>query len=197
MSALKLIVGLGNPGPKYALHRHNIGFMLVDKLAEQVGIGWKYQARFMAEIAEYGINSHKIMLVKPQTMMNLSAKSIQPLLSFYRLNPQQMLVIHDELDLGFGVIRTKLAGGAAGHNGLKSLDAAFGPNYHRLRLGIGRPPLKEEVVHYVLSEFTPDEVSNLKSIFDKLVKIIPLWWSGQPELFKETIGNLRTNPDIN
>lgn len=150
-----LLVGLGNPGSEHKRQRHNVGFMAVDAIAEQHNFQpWK--KRFQGELAEGVLNGTKTLLLKPQTYMNLSGKSVGEAAHFYKLPPAQVVVVHDELDLAAGKIRMKSGGGHAGHNGLRSVDAAIGPDYRRLRIGIGHPG-KDRVLGYVLQNFGAEE----------------------------------------
>ena len=149
---MKLIVGLGNPGAKYAGNRHNIGFMAVDRIAADHGFS-PWRARFQAEMAEGRLGSERVMLLKPQTFMNLSGQSVGEAMRYLKLDPADVIVFHDELDLAPGKCRVKLGGGHAGHNGLRSIHQHIGENYHRVRLGIGHPGHKDRVAPYVLSDF--------------------------------------------
>ena len=149
---MKLIVGLGNPGAKYAANRHNIGFMAVDRIAADHGFS-PWRARFQAEMAEGRLGSERVMLLKPQTFMNLSGQSVGEAMRYLKLDPADVIVFHDELDLAPGKCRVKLGGGHAGHNGLRSIHQHIGENYHRVRLGIGHPGHKDRVAPYVLSDF--------------------------------------------
>jgi PTH1 family peptidyl-tRNA hydrolase len=153
---MKLVVGLGNPGLKYAMTRHNIGFMAVDAIARDRGFS-RWTSKFKAEIAEGAMDGEKILLMKPQTFMNLSGESVGEAMHFHRLEPAEILVIHDDLDLAPGKIRIKTGGGAGGHNGLKSIDGRCTKDYRRLRLGIGHPGDKDRVHSYVLEAFEKDE----------------------------------------
>lgn len=149
---MKLIVGLGNPGAKYARNRHNIGFMAVDRIAGDHGFTpWK--SRFQGQIAEGRLGSEKVMLLKPETFMNLSGQSVGEAMRFYRLEPADVIVIHDEIDLAPSKLRVKSGGGHAGHNGLRSIHAHIGEGYDRVRLGVGHPGRKEAVPGYVLHDF--------------------------------------------
>jgi PTH1 family peptidyl-tRNA hydrolase len=149
---MQIFAGLGNPGPKYAGNRHNIGFMALDRIAEDHGFGpWK--AKFQAEIAEGRLGSERVLLLKPQTFMNLSGQSVGEAMRFYKLEPGDVTVFHDELDLAPGKLRVKQGGGHAGHNGLRSLRQHIGEAYRRVRLGIGHPGHKEKVAGYVLQDF--------------------------------------------
>lgn len=149
---MNLLVGLGNPGKSYENTRHNVGFMLLDAVAEHYGMpGWN--KKFEGLTTSGTVDGKKLVLLKPQTYMNLSGNSVQAAAAFYKIKPEHMLVVHDELDLAVGAMRYKTGGGDAGHNGLKSITAALGPNYGRLRLGIGRPEHKSQVADYVLHPF--------------------------------------------
>jgi peptidyl-tRNA hydrolase, PTH1 family len=150
--AMKLFVGLGNPGAKYAGNRHNIGFMALDQIAADHGFGpWK--AAFKGDLAEGRLGAEKVLLLKPGTFMNLSGQSVQAALAFYKLTPGDVVVFHDELDLAPGKCRYKQAGGHAGHNGLRSIHGVIGEAYNRVRLGIGHPGHKDAVAGYVLHDF--------------------------------------------
>lgn len=152
-----LIVGLGNPGADYVGTRHNIGFMAADVIAAEYGFG-PFKSKFDGLIAEGQIEKEKVYLLKPQTYMNLSGNSVVKAAHFYKIMPQNIIVIHDDLDLPCGKIKVKLGGGTGGHNGLKSIDAAVTPNYNRIRLGVGHPAGSgEAVVNHVLSRFGKEE----------------------------------------
>lgn len=150
-----LVVGLGNPGREYASHRHNVGFMAVDALADEVRAD-PFREKFSGQVARAEIAREQAILLKPMTFMNGSGRSAQPAMAFYKVEPAQLVVIHDELDLPFGTVRLKLGGGHAGHNGLRSIMAHLGTgDFGRIRIGIGRPPptFSGEVADYVLSSF--------------------------------------------
>lgn len=158
-----LIIGLGNPGTRYARHRHNIGFAVVDALANTYRFSpWKH--KFQGELAEGEIGTAKVLLLKPQTFMNLSGESVQQAARFYKIPLEQIFVIHDELDLPLGKLRVKCGGGNGGHNGLKSIDVHIGPDYWRVRFGIGHPGERELVSPYVLSDFAKAEEPAVKKI---------------------------------
>ena len=149
---MKLIVGLGNPGAKYAANRHNIGFMAVDRIAADHGFSpWK--ARFQGLAAEGRLGNERVTLLKPQTFMNLSGQSVGEAMRYLKLTPAEVIVLHDELDLAPGKCRVKGGGGHAGHNGLRSIHQHIGAEYGRVRLGIGHPGHKDRVAGYVLSDF--------------------------------------------
>jgi PTH1 family peptidyl-tRNA hydrolase len=156
-TALKLIVGLGNPGPDYARTRHNAGFWLVDEIARRHGGNFRFEGKHQAELARVRVGGDEIWLVKPMTFMNRSGGPVSSVLGFYKFAPAQMLVAHDEIDLPSGTVRLKEAGGHGGHNGLRDLIAAQGDAFWRLRIGVGHPGIKKEVVDFVLTRAGADE----------------------------------------
>ena len=149
---MKLIVGLGNPGAKYARNRHNIGFMAMDVIAADHGFS-PWRSKFQAQICEGRFGSEKVALLKPETFMNLSGQSVGEAMRYLKLAPEDIIVFHDELDLAPGKVRLKTGGGHAGHNGLRSIHGHIGPDYDRVRLGIGHPGHKDAVAGYVLRDF--------------------------------------------
>jgi PTH1 family peptidyl-tRNA hydrolase len=149
---MRLFVGLGNPGTKYAGNRHNIGFMVVDRIQEDHGFA-PWRAKFQGQVSEGKLGSEKVILIKPETFMNLSGQSVGEAMRFYKLTPADVVVFHDELDLAPGKVRVKTGGGHAGHNGLRSIHQHIGADYDRVRLGIGHPGHKDRVAPYVLSDF--------------------------------------------
>jgi PTH1 family peptidyl-tRNA hydrolase len=173
-----LIAGLGNPGAEYAATRHNIGFMAVDRLAA----GGNFSNKFQGEVATITFGDEKLVLLKPLTYMNNSGRSLQAAMAFYKLPPAQLIVLHDELDLPLGKLRIKKAGGANGHNGIKDIDAAIGPDYWRVRLGIGHPGDKNRVHDYVLGRFNADERTLADKTTQALAEHLPLFWQRSPEV---------------
>ncbi|WP_435164070.1 aminoacyl-tRNA hydrolase [Falsirhodobacter sp. 1013] len=153
---MKLWVGLGNPGAKYAGNRHNIGFMAVDRIAEDHGFS-PWRKGFQGLVSEGRLGSEKVALLKPETFMNNSGQSVGEAMRFWKLVPADVVVFHDELDLAPGKVRLKTAGGHAGHNGLRSIHAHIGESYDRVRLGIGHPGHKDRVAGYVLADFAKAE----------------------------------------
>lgn len=149
---MKIFAGLGNPGAKYARNRHNIGFMALDRIADDHGFA-PWRSKFQAQIAEGRLGREKVLLVKPQTFMNLSGQSVGEALRFHKADPSDLTVFHDELDLAPGKCRLKSGGGHAGHNGLRSIHSHIGADYDRVRLGIGHPGHKDRVAAYVLHDF--------------------------------------------
>ncbi|WP_417258064.1 aminoacyl-tRNA hydrolase [Celeribacter sp.] len=149
---MRLFVGLGNPGGKYAGNRHNIGFMAVERIAEDHGFA-PWRSKFQGKVSEGVLGGEKVILLKPETFMNLSGQSVGEAMRFYKLEPADVVVFHDELDLAPGKVRVKSGGGHAGHNGLRSIHQHIGAEYDRVRMGIGHPGHKDRVAGYVLSDF--------------------------------------------
>ncbi|HSG36940.1 MAG TPA: aminoacyl-tRNA hydrolase [Paracoccaceae bacterium] len=160
---MKLFVGLGNPGAKYAGNRHNIGFMAVDRIAADHGFG-PWRSKFQGVMSEGRLGREKVVLLKPETFMNLSGQSVGEAMRFHKLEPADVIVFHDELDLAPGKCRLKSGGGHAGHNGLRSIHAHIGEAYDRVRLGIGHPGDKNRVAGYVLSDFAKAEADWLDDL---------------------------------
>lgn len=153
-----LIVGLGNPGPNYSKNRHNIGFLALDQVASSFSFPDFSGSKVSQSQASLGeISGHRVLLLKPMTYMNLSGSAVKSALDFFKLMPERVIVLHDDLDLDPGEIRFKKGGGHGGHNGLRSVSQAIGQDYYRLRLGIGHPGVKELVSPYVLSNFSPKD----------------------------------------
>ena len=166
---IKLLVGLGNPGLQYKRTRHNAGFLFLEMLHDSLYASpWQINKQFKAEIAEAFVQGEKVLLVKPQTFMNLSGDAVAAVMNFYRLKSQQMLVVHDEIDLAPGVVKFKKDGGHAGHNGLRDIIAKIGTaDFYRLRLGVGRPQVGS-VADYVLSAYSSDEEVQREQCFQRL-----------------------------
>jgi PTH1 family peptidyl-tRNA hydrolase len=168
-----LIAGLGNPGTQYAKNRHNAGFIVVDELHAHHKFGpWK--AKFEGLLSEGSLAGRKTYLLKPQTFMNLSGDSIGPALRFFKLPLEALVVVHDEIDLVAGKLKVKTGGGDAGQNGLRSITATLGPDYRRVRLGIGHPGEKTKVTGHVLQNFTKDDIGWLKPLVMAMVEAAPL-----------------------
>jgi PTH1 family peptidyl-tRNA hydrolase len=178
-TSLKLIVGLGNPGEKYARTRHNAGFWFADEIARRYGGVFRAESRHQGELArvrialEGGAQS-EVWLLKPMTFMNKSGGSIVSLANFYKVSPEEVLVAHDELDLPFGVARLKLGGGHGGHNGLRDTIAAFGAEFWRMRLGIGHPGHKDLVHDYVLQRAPSDQERAIENAVNNAVDVLPV-----------------------
>ncbi|MDQ3246472.1 MAG: aminoacyl-tRNA hydrolase, partial [Pseudomonadota bacterium] len=155
--------GLGNPGAQYALHRHNVGFMAADLLAEVHGFA-PWQKKFKSLVAEGCIGRHKVLLLKPQTFMNRSGEAVAEALRFYKLDIDALTAFHDELDLAPMKVKVKQGGGTAGHNGLRSIDQHLGPDFRRIRIGIGHPGHKDRVTPYVLGNYAKVEIEPLSDL---------------------------------
>jgi PTH1 family peptidyl-tRNA hydrolase len=169
-----MLVGLGNPGPEYEQTRHNAGFWLVDLLAERHGGGFRVERKFAAELASIRIEGAEILLLKPQTFMNRSGSSVQAAAAYLKIPVEQILVIHDELDLPPGDARLKQGGGHGGHNGLRSLLSHLGPDFWRLRLGIGHPGNRAEVVDYVLARPSREDEALIRAAVVDAADVIPI-----------------------
>ncbi|WP_327068532.1 aminoacyl-tRNA hydrolase [Kitasatospora sp. NBC_01250] len=161
-----LIVGLGNPGEGYARNRHNIGFMVADLLAERIGARFKTH-KSRAQVAEGRLVGQRVVLAKPMTFMNLSGGPVTALRDFYKAPAAAVVAVHDELDIDYATLRLKLGGGDNGHNGLKSITKSLGPDYYRVRCGIGRPPGRMEVADFVLKDFSGAERKELDWFVDR------------------------------
>jgi len=157
---MQIWVGLGNPGPRYALHRHNIGFMTADVIADMHGFG-PIQKKFQGWTQEGRIGTERVLLLKPATFMNESGRAVGEAMHFYKLEPDALTVFHDELDLAPFKVKVKRGGGTAGHNGLRSIDQHLGPDFRRVRLGIGHPGHKDRVTGYVLGNYGKAEMDDL------------------------------------
>jgi PTH1 family peptidyl-tRNA hydrolase len=170
---MRLVVGLGNPGEKYARNRHNIGFMAADEIVRRHSFS-AYRTKFQGELAEGMIGTEKVLVLKPMTYMNESGRSVQEAVAFYKLTPEDIVVLHDELDLAPGKLRVKRGGGHAGHNGLRSIHAHVGEGYARVRLGIGHPGHKDQVTGHVLNDFAKADTDWLTPLLDAVAGHIGL-----------------------
>ena len=185
-----LLVGLGNPGPKYAGNRHNIGFMAVEAIARAYGFGpWK--KKFQGELAEGHIDGVRTLLLKPQTFMNESGRAVGEAANFHKLNATDIVVFYDEIDLAPGRFRMKTGGGAAGHNGIRSMIASpVGEGFRRARMGVGHPGQKELVHHHVLSDFHKADADWLQKLLDACAKAAPLLATGEDEKYQAEVMRL-------
>jgi peptidyl-tRNA hydrolase, PTH1 family len=192
---MRLIVGLGNPGPRYARTRHNIGFMAVDEIVRRHSFP-ALKERFKGLFAEGTIAGQRVMLLKPQTFMNDSGESVGAAARFFKLEAGEIAIIHDELDLAEGKLRVKRGGGAAGHNGLRSIDALFANDYWRVRIGIGHPGVKELVHPYVLQNFAADELKEwVEPLVDVVADALPLLLDGAPQAFMSEVARRCPAPE--
>ncbi len=189
-----ILAGLGNPGPRYAAHRHNIGARVVSALADAQGFSGP-RTRFAAILRSGRIADTRAIALLPQTYMNESGRAVGQALRFYKLAPSQLVVFHDELDLSFGKLRIKRGGGAAGHNGLRSIIAAIGPDFWRVRLGIGHPGDKERVTGHVLSDFTAAEEDFITTAWlPAITRAMPLFFTEGPERVMSEVARLAPPP---
>lgn len=172
-----LIVGLGNPGPAYAGNRHNIGFKAVDAIAARHRFA-AYRAKFQSHLADGALAGRPVLLLKPMTFMNVSGQAVVAAASFYKIPPEDIVVFHDEIDLAAGKVRVKTGGGHAGHNGLRSLHAHIGSDYRRVRLGVGRPQSRGEVVDHVLDNFAKADKVWLEPLLEAIAEHVPLLAGG-------------------
>lgn len=174
---MKLIAGLGNPGGQYAETRHNVGFLLLDILAEDSKLD--FRAKFQGLVAETQMAGEKIYLLKPQTFMNLSGHSIRELAQFYKIKPEDIIVAHDDMDLPLGRLRLRNSGSAGGHNGIKSTIGELGTEgFWRLKIGVGRPPVGWDSARYVLAPFAKEEISSLEKTLERATQAVTLWAKG-------------------
>lgn len=189
-----LFVGLGNPGPQYAGHRHNVGFMVIDAIARHYGFA-PFKPQFQGEVAEGRLpapnGAVRVLLLKPLTYMNLSGNAAQAAAHFYKITVSGITVFHDELDLEPGQIRVKTGGGTAGNNGLKSLVAHIGPDFRRVRIGIGHPGDRARVHNHVLSDFSRDDHTWLDPLIGRMVEAAPLLAGPDPNAFATRVALLR------
>ncbi|WP_095590494.1 aminoacyl-tRNA hydrolase [Actibacterium ureilyticum] len=189
---MRLFVGLGNPGAKYAQNRHNIGFMALDRIAEDHGFA-PWRGKFQGSVSEGRLGSDKVILLKPETFMNLSGQSVGEAMRFYKLTPADVVVFHDELDLAPGKARVKQGGGHAGHNGLRSIHAHIGADYGRVRLGIGHPGHKDAVAGYVLRDFPKADADWLDDLLRGISDGAPYLADGDSGKFMNAVA-LRVAP---
>jgi PTH1 family peptidyl-tRNA hydrolase len=182
MNGIRLFVGLGNPGPEYEATRHNAGFWWIDEVARATGARLSAEAKFFGLAGRMKSGAHEAWLLKPTTFMNASGRSVAALARFYKIAPEEILVIHDELDLLPGTAKIKKGGGNGGHNGLKDISAQLGtPDYWRLRLGIGHPGEKSAVVNFVLHEPSRDEANLIQDNIDESARLLPMLLEGSME----------------
>lgn len=190
MAALRLIVGLGNPGPEYARTRHNAGFRFVDELAAKAGASFRLDSKLFGETAKVDIAGQPVWLLKPATFMNLSGKSVTAALRFWKFEPEQALLAHDELDLPPGVARLKFDGGHGGQNGLRDTMKLLGHGkFHRLRIGIGHPGSKDKVTPWVLGRASADDDILIGRAIDDAIDVLPLAMDGN---FMDAMTKLHT-----
>ncbi len=183
-----LFVGLGNPGDKYSKNRHNVGFMILDHIADNYPAFSGFRSKFQGETTEGRLNGQKVVLLKPTTYMNNSGQSVAQAAKFYKIDPNKVLVFHDELDLKPGEVRIKQGGGNAGHNGLKSIQAHLGtPDFWRARIGIGRPQHKGQVSNFVLDDFSKAEWEWLEPLVDVISDNVGIVLDENPKVYGDAV----------
>ncbi|MEM7191465.1 MAG: aminoacyl-tRNA hydrolase [Pseudomonadota bacterium] len=183
---MKLFVGLGNPGAKYAFNRHNVGFMAVDVIAAAHAFS-SWRKRFQGLASEGRLGDEQVLLLKPETFMNESGRSVQEATRFYKIALSDVIVFHDELDLAPGKVRVKTGGGVAGHNGLKSLTAHLGNDYMRVRIGIGHPGHREQVIGHVLRDFAKADMDWLEPVLFAMSDAAPFLANGEKDRFQTQV----------
>ena len=186
-SKMNLLVGLGNPGLVYSENRHNLGFMVVDEIHRRYDFA-PYRLKFDGELSEGELGTAKVLLLKPTTFMNESGKCVGAAARFYKIAPDKLIVLHDEIDLAPGKVRVKIGGGMAGHNGLKSISQHFGQEFWRVRIGIGHPGEKDLVTGHVLRDFAPTDRNWVSKIIDVIADAIPLLILGRDTEFMAKVG---------
>ncbi len=189
---IKLIVGLGNPGRQYERTRHNVGFLFLDSLADELGCSWFNESKFQGVFAQGKIANAPVMLLKPDTFMNRSGQSLGKIARYYKLQPEEILVVHDELDFNPGIVKLKKDGGHAGHNGLRDILAHLNSNqFYRLRIGIGRPAAGKVVADFVLSNPSKPEFELLLDAFDLSRGYIPQMVNGDMAIVMNSINSVK------
>lgn len=188
-----LLVGLGNPGEKYARNRHNIGFMAADAIVRRHSFS-PFRSRFQGLVSEGSFGDEKAIVLMPMTYMNESGRSVGEAMRFYKLTPADIVVFYDELDLEPGKLRMKTGGGAAGHNGIRSIAAHIGPDFRRVRIGIGHPGVKERVLSHVLGDFAKADAVWLGPMLDAIADAAPLLAEGKDATFANKV-HLALNPE--
>jgi PTH1 family peptidyl-tRNA hydrolase len=192
---MRLVVGLGNPGQRYARNRHNIGFMAIDAIARRHGFP-AFRNRFKGELSEAPLTGMRRLLLKPQMFMNASGESVSEAARFFKIAPEDILVIHDEIDLRPGKLRIKRGGGNAGHNGLRSIDPIIGTDYWRMRIGVGHPGVKELVQPYVLQNFSSEELTLwVEPLIAAVAETIALLLEGAPDAFMSEVARRTAPPE--
>ena len=183
-----LFVGLGNPTPNSENNRHNIGFKIIDAINRKFGLS-KQKPKFKGLLTTGNINEKKIYAIKPLTFMNNSGICIRELIEYFKINAQNVIVFHDDLDIDFGKIKTKFGGSSAGHNGIESIDRFIGKDYSRVRIGIGKPKTKIAVTNFVLKDFDEDEKEELKKITNSIIESLSILLDKKLDLFSSTVND--------
>ena len=189
-----LLVGLGNPGPEHARQRHNVGFMAVERIVDRHRFG-PNRTRFQGVVNEGTLDGEKVLALRPMTYMNESGRAVNEAARFYKLAPSDIVVIHDELDLAPGKLRVKTGGGVAGHNGLRSIARFQGPEFRRMRIGVGHPGHKDAVLRHVLHDFAKADADWLEPLLDAIADAAPLLTKGDDPAFATRVALLRDPPE--
>ena len=183
-----LFVGLGNPTPNSENNRHNVGFKIIDSINKKFGLS-KQKPKFKGLLTTGNIGNKKVYAIKPLTFMNNSGICIRELIEYFKINAEDVIVFHDDLDVDFSKIKTKFGGSSAGHNGIASIDKFIGKDYSRVRIGIGKPEKKVEVSDFVLTNFSEDEKVELEKVIENIIKSIPILIDKKLDLFSSTVNN--------
>ena len=183
-----LLVGLGNPTPNSENNRHNIGFKMIDALNKKFELS-KQKPKFKGLLTTGNINKDKVYAIKPLTFMNNSGICIRELIEYFKINAEDVIVFHDDLDIDFGKVKAKFGGSSAGHNGIESIDKFIGKEYSRVRIGIGKPKTKADVADHVLKDFDADEIQELEKITNKIMDSISILIDKKLDLFSSTVNN--------
>ena len=183
-----LFVGLGNPTPDSENNRHNIGFKMIDAINQKFGLS-KQKPKFKGLLTTGNIEGRKVYAIKPLTFMNNSGICIRELIEYFKIDAEDVIVFHDDLDIDFGKIKSKFSGSSAGHNGIESIDKFIGKDYSRVRIGIGKPKIKSDVSDHVLKDFDEDEILQLEKITNNIIDSIPILIDKKLDLFSSTVNN--------
>tara|TARA_A100000164_G_C21933693_1_gene786956 strand:- start:562 stop:1122 length:561 start_codon:yes stop_codon:yes gene_type:complete len=183
-----LLVGLGNPTPNSENNRHNIGFKIIDAINKKFGLS-KQKPKFKGLLTTGNINEKKVYAIKPLTFMNNSGICIRELIEYFKIDAENVIVFHDDLDIDFGKIKAKFGGTSAGHNGIESIDKFIGKDYSRIRIGIGKPKIKSAVVDHVLKDFDEEEMKDLEKITNNIIESFSILIDKKLELFSSTVNN--------
>ena len=183
-----LLVGLGNPGSNYTNTRHNIGFKIIDAINQKFGLS-KQKPKFKGLLTTGSISNKKVYAIKPLTFMNNSGICIRELIEYFKINVEDVIVFHDDLDIDFTKIKAKFGGSSAGHNGIASIDKFIGKEYSRVRIGIGKPDSKIEVSDFVLTNFTDEEKIKLEKVIQNIIESMPILIDKKLDLFSSTVNN--------
>jgi PTH1 family peptidyl-tRNA hydrolase len=183
-----LFVGLGNPNPNSENNRHNVGFKIIDAINQKFKLS-KQKPKFKGVLTTGNINSKKVYAIKPLTFMNNSGVCIRELIEYFKIDASDVIVFHDDLDIDFGKIKAKFGGSSAGHNGITSIDKFIGKEYSRIRIGIGKPTTKSEIVDHVLNDFDEEEIKQLEKITNSITTSLPILLDKKLDLFSSTVNN--------